>query len=243
MNIEVDANTVGVALLVSNDYTTLKTVGSLSFTHRDTDNLVQLFKEFTYAVYRRKNVSAEFVTCYKALAEFKYPPTCKRILVYFSGHGKDGALVMQDGEKVKIEDMISCFKIHVANNSTLAGVVKMFFIDACRGSQRDDGYYMKAMPDDEITCLERVPKEGNTLVAYASTRYHVSFGDATGSQWTNCLVKALRESKESDDVCTILTDTSIMMRKVPNQHYFQTAEFTTISLVDHVRFKQEAIKK
>ena len=243
MDIKVDNNSVGVALLVSNDYTSpLSTQKGLRFTHTDTDNLAQLFKEFTYAVYRKKNVSVEeFVSCYKALAEFKYPPTCKRILVYFSGHGEDGVLLMQDDGKVNIEDMISCFKVHVANNSRLAKVVKMFFIDACRGLQRDDGYRMKAKANDEITCLKRVPKEGNTLVAYASTRYHVSVGDATGSRWTNCLVKALRESKESDDVCNVLTDANIAMRKEPYQHCFQTAEFTS-SLVDRVHFKQEGIK-
>ena len=243
MDIEVDANTVGVALLVSNDYATLRKEDKLRFTHTDTDNMAQLFKEFTYAVYRKKNVSTdEFVSYYIALADFKYPPSCKRTLIYFSGHGKDGVLVMQDGKEVKIEDMISRFKIHISNNATLVGVVKMFFVDACRGSQKDHGYYPKAKPDDEITCLKRVPKEGSTLVAYASTRYHISIEDVGGGRWTNCLIKALRESKENDDVHTILTRANIMLRDNPNQRQgFQTAEFTT-SLADFVCFKQEAMK-
>lgn len=243
MDIVIDANTVGVALLVSNDYTTLKTVAGLRFTHADTDNLARLFKEFTYAVYVKKNVSTkEFVTCYKALADFKYPPTCKRIVVYFSGHGDDGALLMQNGDKVQIEDVINSFKIHIANNESLAHMVKMFLFDACRGSREDHGYSIKhAKPENETACLRRVSKEGNTLVAYSSTQYHVSFGGAVGSRWTNCLVEALRESKESDDVHTILTNANIMMRNKPIKHCFQTAEFTS-SLADHVRFKQESIK-
>ena len=122
-------------------------------------------------------------------------------------------------------------------------MAKMFFFDACRGEQQDDGYSVKAAgPDDEITCLRKVPKEGNMLIAYASTRYHVSYGeDSAGSRWTNCLVRAMRESKESDGVLHILTEANIMLRKESNHHYFQTAEFTS-SLVDHVYFKKEAIK-
>ena len=235
-------DTVGVALLVSNDYETLEGERPLSYTHKDTDNLEKLFKEFSYVVLRKKNVSGEdFVSGYKKLAEDRYPPTCKRILVYFSGHGEDGTLLMQDGGIVEIGDVVSCFRKNISNNRTLAGMAKMFFFDACRGSREDHGYSMKrAKPANEITCLGKVPKEGNMLVAYASTQHHVSYGGPGGSRWTNCLVKALKESKESDDVCRILTTANIMMRKEPNQHCFQTAEFIS-NLADYVCFKQEAI--
>ena len=174
MDIQIDAYTVGVALLVSNDYTPVKRVDDLLFTHTDVDSMEKILKEFTYAVYRIKNASSDkFVTCYKKLAEFKYPTTCKRILLYFSGHGNDGTLLMQDDVEVNIVDVISSFKIHIANNKSLALMGKMFFYDACRGTQEDKGYTMKAAgPPDEIS--GRVPKEGNMLIAYASTRYHVS---------------------------------------------------------------------
>ena len=237
-------DTVGVALLVSNDYETLEGGKTLPGTHRDADNLEKLFKKFTYEVLRKKNVHREdFVSCYKKLSEERYPPTCKRILVYFSGHGGDGTLLMQDGGIVEIGDVVSSFRINISNNKTLAEMAKMFFFDACRGVREDHGHTIKrAMPVNEITCLGRVPKEGNMLVAYASTQYYVSYAGPAGSRWTNCLVKALEESKESDDVCRILTTANIMMRKVPNQQCFQTAEFIS-NLADYVCFKQEAIKR
>jgi len=244
MDVQVDSDAVGVALLVSNDYKILPKKYQLNFTHTDTDKLKQLFKnQFSYVVCRKKNVStADFVSCYKRLSEFKYPPTCKRILVYFSGHGNDGTLLMQDGNQIQIEDVISCFKTNIANNSTLAEMAKMFFFDACRGTQEDFGLSLKhAETADEITCLRRIPKEGNVLVAYASTRYFVSYGDTAGSRWTGCLVRALSESKESDDVQSILTGANKMMKEEANDNCFQTAEFTS-SLSDFIYFKQEAIK-
>lgn len=56
MEIQISANTVGVALLVSNDYKGLKGV------HKEAANLEQMFKVFSYAVYRVENLStADFV--------------------------------------------------------------------------------------------------------------------------------------------------------------------------------------
>ena len=239
-------DTVGIALLVSNDYETLDLMGvkPLLWTHKDADSLEKLFKGFSYVVLRKKNVGVkDFVSFYKMLAEYKYPPTCKRIVVYFSGHGGDGTLVMQDGVEVDIGDVVSSFRVNISNNRLLSTMAKMFFFDSCRGSQQDRGHVKRANPAvSDTTCLGKVPKEGNTLVAFASTQYHVSYGDNTGSRWTNCLVKAIKESKESDDVCRILTTANIMMRKAePHQKFFQTAEFIS-SLADYVCFKQEAIK-
>ena len=86
MKMSKDTVGVAVALLVSNDYETLKGKIALPWTHKDTDNVEKLFKGFSYVVLRQKNVCAEdFVSLYKKLVESKYPPTCKRILVYFSG--------------------------------------------------------------------------------------------------------------------------------------------------------------
>ena len=157
MEIRIGIDIVGVALIVSNDYKGLKNanIDELPTIHKDTANLEEVFKGFRYAVYRKENLStAAFVSCYKKLAEFKYPPTCKRILVYFSGHGgNNGALIMQDGKDIKAEDMISCFKIHISNNETLAGMAKMFFFDACRGSQEDHGYMIQKNPAVKQTGL------------------------------------------------------------------------------------------
>ena len=99
--------------------------------------------------------------------------------MYFSGHGgNDGALLMQDGGRIKAEDIISCFKIHISTNLTLAQMAKMFFFDVCRGSQEDHGYIPKS--GSKTDWIKRIPKEGRMLVAYASTPYHVSYGDSNG---------------------------------------------------------------
>ena len=255
---ESNKDTIGVALLVSNDYKAGP--DPLPGTHKDAEKLQELFNGFTYFVLRRENVTAtEFITCYKFLAEYDgYPHNCKRILVYFSGHGDDGFLIMQDECEVKVSDIVSYFKKSYANNASLATMAKMFFFDACRGSYKDKGYKLTkekvvALCDAmQIKCLGRVPKEGNTLIAYASTQHFVAYADDTdnsiagggeaGSWWTRCLIEALNKSTERDDVCRILTQANILMRKMgENESFFQTAEFIS-NLADFVQFKQEGIK-
>ena len=80
LEIQIDRHTVGVALLVSNDY---KGLSELPFVHEDTDHMERMFKTLCYAVCRKKNVSYEdFMSCCRKLADYSYPPMCKRILVY-----------------------------------------------------------------------------------------------------------------------------------------------------------------
>ena len=248
MELKIDINklksTIGVALLVSNDYKGLNKdkVTHLSATHQDADDLEALFNEFTYTVYNKKNITAEQLKVFcDQLTTQKYPKSCKRILIYFSGHGRNGTLLMQDGKEVEIEKLVGCFKMATGNsNETLLEMAKMFFFDACRGS-REDGWYSIQGGGEVARPLMKFPTEGNILVAYASTPYHVSYEGGKGGQWTNCLVQALRNSDEREDVCYVLTSASKMLRDKQlreKSKIFQSAEFTT-SLTTFVRFKRE----
>ena len=246
MEIQIGVNMVGVALLVSNDYKGQKK--PLPFVHKDADNLERVFKQFSYTVYRKRNVTdTDFLECYRDLADYNYPPTCKRILVYFSGHGgSDGVLAMQNGNCIKIEDIIHCFKTGISKSKTVPHMVKMFFFDACRGGDEDVGYLISKVDDNDKAWMGRIPKEGGTLVAYASTPLHIAYGGSSGSQWTNCLVQALEESEESHSVYEVLTHANKLMKEHPAQTQkgimFQTPEFTT-NLTELVYFKKEAAKK
>ena len=251
MNIQVHCDAVGVALLVSNDYAGGR--NPLPFTHDDADNMQRMFEQFNYTVFRFKNITEQqFISYYRKVADYNYPSKCKRILIYFSGHGRNGKLMMQNEEsQVCIEKIIACFRTGRSESKTVPQMAKMFFFDACRGSREDEGedtanFITKG---DEANWMKRIPKEGGMLVAYASTPDHVAYADSSGlgSRWTNCLIQALENSKESDDVCRVLTNANILMREKTestnsDRKMFQTAEFTC-SLTEFVCFKQEIKKK
>ena len=241
--VKIDVKAVGVALLVSNDYKT-STSPPLSFTHTDTENMEQVLKHFGYDVYRKKNLSdSEFLVCYRNLADHDYSnsPQCKRILIYFSGHGSNGVLLMQNGNFTKIEDIIACFKPGIARSETVARMTKMFFFDACRGYEADLGSTSKG---NENEWMQTIPKEGGVLVAYASAPKYKVYEDCSGG-WTYCLVQALKESKESDHVYDVLTSAGEKINQsLWGNLIFQNAEFTTNLIQSElVYFKKEAPKK
>lgn len=255
IGVKIDNATVGVALLVSNDYRNAKDV-RWHFDeniHEDADKLEELLKNLGYVVYKRKNVDkSDFKSCCKDLAEFNYPVSCQRLLVYFSGHGNDGKLFMQDRKELIIKKVVSLFKPSVnedgeVDKEYLALMVRMFFFDACRGEKIDSGFpfvTVKVPLSKEITCLRSLPIEGNMLIAYASTRKYVAHTDSKlgGSRWTNCLVEALQESKETDSIGSVLTMANGKLSRIDEDDSIQTATFTS-SLRSDVFLKQEAIKR
>ena len=239
-----NTDTVGMALLVSNDYTTLGTNEELSFTHKDADNMEQLFMDFGYIVCRKKNISSgEFVSYLKKLAEYQYLPTCRRFLVYFSGHGdSEYGLLMQDGCIIEISKIVEFFDPKIASNEMLIEIAKIFLIDAyrLRGKNVDDCSLASAKPQGRITCLQRIPKVLNVLVAYACTQYHSASQVTVGRNWSDCLIKALRESTERDGICGILTRAKQLITELPDSQCHNVVADYTNNLACEVYFKQEA---
>ena len=172
--------------------------------------------DFNYAICRKRNVTAaEVLSFCESLAIKECPPTCKRIVVYYSGHGAYGMLLMQDGNRVNVDDVTRLF----SESSKNIHMVKMIFLDACRVIQDHNDYPVKKarlrLEGAKTIC------KGNVLVAYAPTQRHRTYGGPSGSQWTNCLVKALKESKGSDSVFDVLTAANRMMGRG------ESSEFTS----------------
>ena len=241
LDIEIHTDTVGVALLVSNDYTTLGADRELSFTHKDADSMEQLFVEFGYIVYRKKNVSSrEIMSYHNKLAEYQYPPTCKRLLVYFSGHEEYGSLLMQDGGMVEIYKIVEFFDPKITSNEMLIEITKIFLIDtySLRVTKINDSPFASAK--GRTACLQRIPKDINILVAYACTQCHSASEVSMGRNWSDCLIKALRESTERDGICDILTRAKQLITELPDNLCLNVVADFTNYLACEVYFKREA---
>lgn len=241
--IEVDDSTVGVALLVSNDYQSLKGATCLSSVHQDTDKLEELFKQYGYAVYKRKNLSyREFGEYCSKMSDFIYPSTCERLLVYFSGHGANEILQTQDGKKVHISEIISMFKPRFGcKNENIGLIAKLFFFDSCRGGEDDEGCAIRITAKKSPNEYEKtIPVEGNILVAYACTPGYSAYSSSTGSRWTNCLIEALKGSKETDSLEAVLTKANGLLSEIYEFNSFQTATYTSSLRGSAVFFKKEA---
>ena len=179
----------GLAVIVTNDYTDLPS-GHLPGCHKDGDEMDKtLVDVHNFARYRVKNLSAKRMSdLFAYTAQCRYPKSYKYIAVVFSGHGKKGALIGNDGLSVDVNKQV-VDPFEPSENPKNMDIVKLFFFDACRGEFDMQRALPKGLPPG--------PELGNYLIAYATTEGYVSWATASGSYWMVELAKRLRTERAS----------------------------------------------
>ena len=122
----------GLAVIVTNDYVGYHKLTDLRNTHYDGSKMEKVFNELKFVTHWEKNVTTtQHQQIIDGIIESDHP-RCngyyKCIAYVFSGHGgEEGALCLQDGGTVYLNDIIEklCKR-------QLADIPKVFFIDACR---------------------------------------------------------------------------------------------------------------
>ena len=182
----------GLAVIVTNDYTALSPdqCTHLPGCHIDGDEMDEtLVDVHNFARYRVKNLSAQQMTdLFAHTAQCSYPNSYKYIAVVFSGHGKKGALIGNDGVPVDVnEKVVDPFE--PAQNQKNRHIVKLFFFDACRG----EFDMQRELPKGPTPG----PELGNYLIAYATTEGYIAWATTKGSYWMVPLAKKLRDERDS----------------------------------------------
>ena len=229
--------TKGVALIVTNSYDGEK---QLPGTYQDGAKFWQFLRECNYEVFWYHSVTKNDFTSYcKQLAKFRYPKTCKRLVVVFSGHGNENILEFQDKETVFINEMMKWFRPADAENYTLGNMVRMFFIDACRGGKKDFGYPTKhtiARTNDKINLNKKCPNDVDMLVAYSTTSEYISRDTEGGGIWINNLLEELNKNPYRDIESTLKRVNEIMKSNTTDGGCYQIGEYRS-TLSEHVYFK------
>ena len=198
------ADSPGLAVLVTCDYETNEQT-TLKGTRVDAREMKQTFEHLNFFVHQLQNATkADIIRLLedvsKELSSYTGPLHNKVIAFAFSGHGgrdsESEVLFANDGEKVDIMDEV-VFKF--VQHKAVAKIPKLFFIDACRGSdyltkgagdmkeKSDEQYYSKG--------VDRV--QGNYRIDYATIPDHVSYAGDKGSIWMPKLACALRDQVDS----------------------------------------------
>nr|XP_046262571.1 caspase-3-like [Scatophagus argus] len=94
-------------------------------------------------------------------------------------HGDEGLIYGTDGPE-KFENLTKCFKGR--HCKSLLGKPKLFFIQACRGMQLDDGAFIEVDSVDEQTS-ERIPTEADFLYAYSTAPGYYSWRNTSKGSW------------------------------------------------------------
>ena len=138
-------------------------------------------------------------------------------VMWLMSHGKSGEVFCSDGVTVPIQTANDMF----CKCDTLSGKPKLFFIQACRGIEEDEGVTVTAnisspiQPtsshvDSPIDAAEpsssRVPTHADFLYAFSTVDEYVSYRHkALGSYYVRALVEAFRERAVYDHLLDILT--------------------------------------
>ena len=166
---------LGLALVIANDYRDLDRDPNtrirrqyLPGTHEDSKDYNETFEMYLkYKVMRRHNLSG--IEIYSAVdnlisgarhCPFGRQDAC--VAFIFCGHGEEGVIVGQDGATVHLREIFKRF----TSSSDLIPLVKLFFIDACRGEYEDRGVWTAR--GGEVLLENLVPSKGNMLITYST---------------------------------------------------------------------------
>eukprot|EP00731_Ephydatia_muelleri_P031346 Em0022g860a len=134
-----------------------------------------------------------------------YPPSYKRFVFIFAGHGLNEQIVVKDGFVRITENVI--VPLEAKNACSLATVPKLFFIDACRGPLQDNGVIVASRGGEVVESI-KVPEKGNMLIAYSTLPHYEALEDSSsGGLWLKTLASELRNSNDS------ITDVLTTVRK------------------------------
>ncbi|KAK7113262.1 hypothetical protein V1264_012576 [Littorina saxatilis] len=125
-------------------------------------------------------------------------------------HGEEGYVYGKDGP-IQVDRLVAPFKGHRCR--TLAGKPKIFFIQACRGTQLDDGVEVtdsKGMgPEDMEVEIRRIPTEADFLMAYSVVPGYFAWRNSTRGSWfVQALGEVFRENWKRMDLLSMMTRVS-----------------------------------
>ena len=189
-------NAKGIAVVIANTKCTKeRTEKPLQGVIVDRVNMECALETLKLAVVTKTDIGRdEMLSLLTAVATYdSYPTSYQRMVMVFSGHGKEGALCTHDGS-VSIEEIKDRFKP--------VKCPKLFFIDACRGKLSMN--------------RDRAPSPFvEYVMAFSTTLEYVSLENpASGGYWMSLLCEKLFENKSILDVLTIVN--ADLKTKYPN---------------------------
>ena len=227
--VERHPSAAGLAILIGNDYKQTEELGYLEGPKNDLDKADEVFSSFGGVCVRLWNKSAGEIgiTIRKAASCTKYTSSYKWIVIIISGHGTQNAYFANNGQPVYLKDAI-IDPFQPMNAPINAKLVKLIFIDACRGIGETNpvfvprGQNSKGGKAIETMCF---PPEGNVLVAYSTLPQKRSYelSDIKGGLWISKVLARL-ESTPEQSVLNILT----MVNKDILHHYQDRKESQSI---------------
>ncbi|CAG9854769.1 unnamed protein product [Phyllotreta striolata] len=176
-------------------------------TEKDRDCLVQVLRELGYEVYVHNDRTYEQIMKILDQASKMDHTDHESLLIAIMSHGEEGLLYAKDTHYPTNRLWRKFSPLHCP---TLAGKPKLFFIQACRGSETDPGVKVSYTETDSLSTTTNqtytIPVMADILIMYATVENYYAWRDPEkGSYFIQALIVQLRKHHESRDLLSILT--------------------------------------
>ncbi|XP_077434343.1 caspase-3-like isoform X2 [Vanacampus margaritifer] len=198
---KMDYPNVGICLIINNkNFDSSTRMSTRNGTDVDAAFAMKTFSELGYTI---KVATDQTVKQMKALmlsvSQEDHSSIASFVCVLLS-HGEEGVIFGTDGFEL-LENLTKPFKGNRCR--TLVGKPKLFFIQACRGSELDGGIQTDSV---EEQTSERIPVEADFLYAYSTAPGYYSWRNTQNGSWfMQALCEMLRRFKGELELMQIMT--------------------------------------
>lgn len=189
----------GVALIINNKRFEARTeLGTREGTDKDAAALEFSLNKLGFDIKIYHNCTAKFMRdlLFKLARADHSGVDC--FLCVIMSHGDEGVIYGVDRE-IEIDMLLQPFK----QNRTLAGKPKLFFIQACRGSNFVEGIDSNPY---EVNYVNKIPVEADFLLAYSTIAGHYSWRNSGNGSWfIQSLCQEFNENGRQKELMKLLT--------------------------------------
>ncbi|XP_072254923.1 caspase-7-like [Pyxicephalus adspersus] len=170
---------------------------------RDTKRLFRVLSKLGFDVCLRTDITAREIR--ELYQNERRMPQGDCFISILSSHGEEGVIYDLRGDPVYLRDLYDL--LSPESCPALAGVPKLFFIQACRGTDLDEGAMVEtdaASPQiSAFSHIDSLPRD--TAVVFASSEGYAAFQNPIGSVFLQTLCDILSGNEKDLELTQLLT--------------------------------------
>ncbi|XP_006002867.1 caspase-7 isoform X3 [Latimeria chalumnae] len=200
---------VGRCVIINNKNFDEKTgMNARTGTDRDAGELLQCFRTLGFDVEVHNDRTCEQMEAILKKAAQENHCECACFACILLSHGEEGLIYGKD-KAMPIKTLTSLFRGDMCKS--LIGKPKLFFIQACRGSEFDEGIQTDSGPandtlETDANPRHKIPVEADFLFAYSTVPGYYSWRNpGRGSWFVQALCNVLKDYGKELEIMQILT--------------------------------------